>query len=161
MECFLQHPSQEVSAVTEQERLATIDHLAFGRGSGNRFQFRGQDVSLLNDEALGWREAIEIGHYLSRGGQAWTVSAVNVKAVSGPRLLENKPDLLQAESALPDKPSGQYTDLPAPFEIVPTKGFFPKIVGATRRVLNFLSPASRAGKRSCGGESDYKTNERR
>jgi hypothetical protein len=36
-----------------------------------------------------------------------------------------------------------------------TMGFSFHRVGATRRLLNFLSPASRAGKRGCGGASTF------
>jgi hypothetical protein len=44
---------------------------------------------------------------------------VDVEAVGGLKLLENKPQVLQPELALPGKLSGPYTELSAAFEIVP------------------------------------------
>jgi hypothetical protein len=58
-------------------------------------------------------------HYLSGGGQVRTVSVVDVEAVHWLKQLENKPSLLQPDSALPGKLSGSYTELSAVFEIMP------------------------------------------
>ncbi len=60
-----------------------------------------------------------IGHFLSRGGQVRTVSAVDVEAVSGPKTFEIKLLLRPPETTLPGKLSGLYTWHHAVYEKVP------------------------------------------
>src|SRR4051794_40145333 len=60
LEGRLQHPPEEIAAVAQQERLATVDDLPLGGGIGGRLQFLGHDEGLLDDESLGRRELIEI-----------------------------------------------------------------------------------------------------
>ena len=54
------HPAI-VAAVTEQERLAAIDHQPLGGGLGDVLQLLGQDKGLFEDESLERGQEIEIG----------------------------------------------------------------------------------------------------
>jgi hypothetical protein len=65
-----------------------------------------------------------VGDFLSEGGQVRTVSPVDVKAVGGPKSLENKPSVHHPASSLPGKLSGPYTKLSDALEIVPLKMHF-------------------------------------
>lgn len=53
--------SQEVAALTKQERLATINHLPLGGRVGRTLQFLGEEESLFDHEPLQGSEAIKIG----------------------------------------------------------------------------------------------------
>ena len=60
LEGGLQRPPQEIAAVAQQERLATVDDLSLRGGLGGRLQLLGQDEGLLDDQSLDRREAVEI-----------------------------------------------------------------------------------------------------
>ena len=53
LEGGLQRPSQEIPAPAEQERLAPVDHLAFGGLGAGGLQLLGQDEGLLDDAVVG------------------------------------------------------------------------------------------------------------
>ena len=61
LEGRLQRLLQEIPAVSEQERLAAVDDLPVRGGFGGRFQFLGQDQSLLDDQSLHRGEGVEVG----------------------------------------------------------------------------------------------------
>ena len=46
--------------MAEQERLAPIDDLSLRRGVSGVFQFRGQDIGLLDEKPLKGGETIEV-----------------------------------------------------------------------------------------------------
>jgi hypothetical protein len=68
--------------VTEQERLATIDHLSLGGGFGDVLQFLGQDVGLFDDEPLERSEAIEIGRKHGCIILEWRSSVVKTRFIT-------------------------------------------------------------------------------
>jgi hypothetical protein len=96
----------------------TAAAMTIPRVSTTRCRFR--PFTFLNASLpCGPPRSVVLRHFLSGGGQARTVSVVDVEAVLGPKSLENKPLLLHPTLALPGKLSGTYTELSAAVEIVP------------------------------------------
>src|SRR4051794_1264995 len=60
LEGGFQDPPEEIAAMAEQERLASVDDLPVRGGNGRRLELLGHDEGLLDDEALCGRELVEI-----------------------------------------------------------------------------------------------------